>query len=151
LKGKANCGLPYLKNQKSFMTRQPQNQKTTEKQEEEISVRIIIYPEDIMGLTKKSLRYCRGMLSHARVKLGLKKGTLVTYRQFSEAWGYNADEVRRCLKATLHIPLLLGIYLMLFKDDMGLGYRCLLAWVALIVFNKYLRRMIGDSRRSLSS
>jgi hypothetical protein len=117
------------------------------KKEETEPTRVVVNTADVVKLTGKSEKGARNMLTYLRKGLGRSARQPVTYRDFAKFFSWDEDIVKNALKVSMTIPLLLGIYLMVFEDDMELGYRCLLAWVALVVFRKDILRTIAYDRK----
>jgi hypothetical protein len=110
--------------------------------------RVVVYPKDVMTFMGISERASRELLGRIRKALGRKPRDPLNYKDVVKYLKWEDESlVTDVLKASIHIPLLLAIYLMIFQDDMELGFRCLLAWVGLIVFRKDIMRTIAYGRK----
>jgi len=65
--------------------------------------RIIIYPQDVMLLTGKGLKYCRSMLNELRETLGKPPGMLITCCELGAHLNLDPEVVYRTIN---NLPLL---------------------------------------------
>ena len=60
--------------------------------------RLVIYAQDVMNLTGRRHSVAYDLLSDVRKKFKLKKGSLVTVKQFCSYTGLDAEDVMNYLK-----------------------------------------------------